>query len=74
MRAKKKMTRPEFVCWVQEVVDKAYGGSPKRAADQWGILPAELSEILGNRRKPSKKLLAAIGYKEKKTVSYERVV
>jgi len=67
MRAKNRMTTAELVCWIQEIVDKAYGGSPKRAADQWGVLAAELSEVLGARRKPSKKLLAAIGYEKEKS-------
>ena len=73
MKAKARMTKPELICWLESDINKTFKGSKAEAARKFGILPAELYEILGARRDPSKKLLKAIGYGPDEVTYYVRV-
>ena len=73
MKAKQRMTKPELICWLESHINKVFNGSKAAAARKFGILPAELYEILGARRDPSKKLLSAIGYGPDEVTYYVRI-
>lgn len=73
MKAKQRMTKPELICWLESHIEKTYRGNKAAAARSFGVLPAELHEILGSRRAPSKKLLKAIGYGPDDVTYYVRI-
>lgn len=61
------MTLTQIITRVQRIVDDA-GGNRSEAARKLGVSPQYLHDFLNERRKPGKKILAAIGVR--KIVSY----
>ena len=73
MIAKKRMTGPELLCWLEDRIEKEFEGNKSAAAREWGIVPAELFEVLGCRRSLTKKLIKAVGYGKDDTPYYVRL-
>ncbi len=57
------MTEIQFVTYLARKIKTV--GSQKELAKQLGVSPAFLSEVLRGGRKPSPKLLAALGLKKR---------
>ena len=68
-RSKNEMSKAEFLCFLEDVVETQYNGNRSRAAYAWGEDPIALYDVLGGRRNPTKNMLALLGF-EKKTVPY----
>ena len=68
-RTKKELTGPEFIIYLDELIERAYGGNKTRAATALACTPAAVYDILGGRRGPTKDMLKLMKF-TKKTVAY----
>jgi hypothetical protein len=71
MKKQKRMSRAQMSCWIEECVNREFGGNKAEAARAWGVASQQVYDALSSRMlPPAGKILKAVGYKKDRTVYY----